>query len=175
MLVQLEKGYGSSPKLFKFFNYWSKHTAFLAIVKESWMEPMSGSPIKVLHRKLKRLKQRLKVFDREMFFDLSMRVKAKRVELDRVQEEVLRQPRADLVQLEKKLSMELYELMQAEEGFYKQKSRIQWLREGDANTNFFHKFVAVSQSRSTITTLIDSDGNKISSHPELAKEAVSFF
>ena len=139
------------------------------------MEPMLRSPIEVLHRKLKRLKQRLKAFNKEMFSDLSIRVKAKTIELDRMQEEVLRQPGIDLVQLEKKLSVELYELIQAEEGFYKQKSGIKWLREGDANTNFFHKSVAVRQSKGIITTLIDSDGNKISSHPKLAKEAVSFF
>ena len=137
MLVQLEKRYDSSPKPFKFFNYWTKHTSFLAAVKESWMEPMLGSPMEKLHRKLKRLKQRLKAFNKELFSDISVRVKAKRVELDRIQEEVLRQPRTDLVQLEKNLSKELYELMQAEEGHYKQKSRIKWLREGDANTNFF--------------------------------------
>ena len=139
------------------------------------MEPMSGSPMEALHRKLKRLKQRLKAFNKEMFSDLSMRVKAKRVELDRVQEEVLRQPRVDLVQSEKKLSKELYELMQAEEEFYKQKSRIRWLREGDANTNFFHKSIAIRQNKGTISTLTDSDGNKILTHLELAKKAVSYF
>ena len=59
-----------------------------------------------------------------------------------MQKEILKHPRVDLVQIEKKLLVELYELIQAEESFYEQKARIQWLREGVSNTSFFHKFVA---------------------------------
>ena len=40
---------------------------------------------------------------------------------------------------------------------------------------FFHKTVAARQSRSTITALIDSEGKRISTLSEIAKEAVSFF
>ena len=74
-----------------------------------------------------------------------------------VQEEILStNPRIDLVQPEKALSQELYNLVRAEESYYKQKSRIQWIREGDSNTNFFHKSVAARQSRNTISCLINS-------------------
>ena len=79
------------------------------------------------------------------------------------------------MQQEKQLTKELYDLMLAEEGFYKQKSRIQWIKEGDANTNFFHKYVAARHNRNTITILIDSEGNKVLSASKLAEKVVSFF
>ena len=69
-----------------------------------------------------------------------MKVKEKRVELAEVQEEILsNNSRVYLVQIEKTLSKELYNLMRAKESFYKQKSRVQWIREGDSNTSFFTK------------------------------------
>ena len=124
MLVQLDKGYSSSPKPFKFFNFWIKHFTFFAIVEESWNEPMSGPPMIVFHQKLKRLKQKLKAFNKEHFSDISMKVKTQRAELEGVQEEILRNSRAELVQTEKKLAKEFYELMQVEESYYRQKSRV---------------------------------------------------
>ena len=175
MFIQLVRGYCSSSKPFKFFNYWIKHLAFFTTVKDSWLEPMFGSFMVILHRKLKRLKQSLKAFNKVHFFDISMKVKAKRVEFAGTQEVILSNPRAHLVQLEKNLSIELYELMLAEESFYKQKSRIQWLREGYSNTSFFHKSVVARQSRNTISTLLNANGNRISFFSKLVEEVVSFF
>ena len=40
---------------------------------------------------------------------------------------------------EKSLSQELVELLQAEESYIKQKSRVDWIKEGDHNTKYFQK------------------------------------
>ena len=139
------------------------------------MLPMSGSPMVRLHRKLKRLKQCLKSFNKEFFSNISIKVKEKRAELAKIQDEILSSSCAGLVQTEKRLTSDLYELMQAEESFYKQKSRVQWLKEGDSNTGFFFKTVAARQHRNAITNLTDASGNKISSVPQLATEVVGYF
>ena len=84
----------------------------------------------LLYKKLKRLKQSLKSFNKSYFADVSMKVKNKKEELASVQKEILSNSSGDeLMNVEKRLSKELYDLMVAEEGFYKQKSRIQWLKE----------------------------------------------
>ena len=62
-----------------------------------------------------------------------------------------------------------------EESFYKQKSRIQWIKEGDMNTKFFHNMVAAKQKTNYISTLIDSQGNRLNSYSQISNEAVSFF
>ena len=137
---------------------------------------MTGNPMVILQRKLKRMKQSLKDINKAFYADISTKVKAKRVELAGIQGTLLVNPdRNDLVQLERKLTHELYELMVAEESFFKQKSRIQWLKKGDSNTSFFHKMVAVRQNRNTVSSLLNSEGRRLNSYHELADEAVSFF
>ena len=52
-----------------------------------------------------------------------MKVKDKRAKLDGIQEEILlNNPRVDLIQLERNLTLELYDLRLVKESFYKQKS-----------------------------------------------------
>ena len=76
----------------------------------------------LLHGKLKRLKQCLREFNRQHYSNISMRVKAMREELGKIQKvNLVGNSKGDLVQLERSKRMELYNLMRAEESFYNQK------------------------------------------------------
>ncbi len=70
--------------------------------------------------------------------------------------------------------MRFGELSLQDEIRWKQRSRVQWLKEGDANTRFFHRNACLRKSRNTITQL--SDGSLIfSGHLSLANHLHSFF
>ena len=97
------------------------------------------------------------------------------MELTRIQKEILSSTNYGLVQLEKRLIHEPYDLLHVEESYYKQKSRVQWLKEEDSNIGFFHKNVATRQSRNTISTLIDANRIKILSLSKLASEVGGYF
>ena len=65
--------------------------------------------------------------------------------------------------------------LKAEEMFWKQKSRVFWLREGDRNTNFFHALTKQGRARNKITQLLDADGNIIEDEEGLVAIATSYF
>ena len=65
---------------------------------------------------------------------------------------------SDLLQAEVNYRRQLAELYCQEESRSRQQSRICWLREGDANTAFFHASVRARHSRNTIRNL-DHQGN----------------
>ena len=47
-----------------------------------------------------------------------------------------------------------------EEAFFKQKSRIRWLQEGDRNTKYFHHFVKKRQMHNRILSVTCDDGDR---------------
>ena len=86
----------------------------------------------------------MKGFNSSKFAGIYEKVKQKRKELENIQLSIfLNGSNTGLLDQEKDLSKELHELMLVKEIIYKQKSRVQWLQEGDLNTKFLHSMVAV--------------------------------
>ena len=71
--------------------------------------------------------------------------------------------------------LEFVEISKAEESLVRQKSRIQWLAEGDQNTHYFHKVVKQRINRNKLLSLTLADGSNIRGHSRVAQEAISFF
>ena len=82
---------------------------------------------------------------------------------------------ATLITDEKRLSAELHDLLLAEERFYKQKSRIQWLKSGDQNTAYFYKVIKMKQSKNTIRFLYTDDNLRLDSPHEVNAAALNYF
>ncbi|XP_039170208.1 uncharacterized protein LOC120294272 [Eucalyptus grandis] len=61
-------------KPFKFFNYWTHHPNFTAIIQRAWNSPVVGFPMFQLVSKLKRVKSLLKSLNRDAFSDISAKV-----------------------------------------------------------------------------------------------------
>ncbi|XP_056850940.1 uncharacterized protein LOC130500203 [Raphanus sativus] len=70
---------------------------------------------------------------------------------------------------------ELSDALKAEEMFWKQKSRVFWLREGDRNTEFFHALTKQRRARNKITQLLDENGNIVKDEEGLVAIATSYF
>ncbi|XVE51750.1 hypothetical protein DITRI_Ditri02bG0065800 [Diplodiscus trichospermus] len=125
-LIKFQQEVASPPKPITFFNYWTKHHQFLQIVEESWKEVVTGCPMNVLHNKLKRVKAKLRAFNKAYFGGISLRIADKKKELAKTQMAVLNFPNdSTLIELENNLSYELQDLLLVEASFYRQKSRIE--------------------------------------------------
>lgn len=95
--------------------------------------------------------------------------------LIQLQEIALKQPSATSFEAFTLQEALLADLTAVEESFLKQKSRINWLNEGDLNTNFFHRVIKGRQSKMGISSLIKVDGTIISTAVEFITEFVTFF
>ncbi|KAF8008545.1 hypothetical protein BT93_K2265 [Corymbia citriodora subsp. variegata] len=80
-----------------------------------------------------------------------------------------------LAESETAKAREFYELRSMEESFFKQKSRIRWLKEGDQNTRFFHQSVNHHHLRNRIISVQDGVGNMITEPEEIQGAFVSYF
>lgn len=59
--------------------------------------------------------------------------------------------------------------------FWKQRSKVHWLRDGDQNTHFFHAMASSRKKKNTLQKLIEDHGNTASNHDELCVVACAYF
>ena len=124
-----------------------------------------------LTRKLRSVKNRLKAFNFIVFTNVQKKVVEARETLYRAQADLLSNPNdSDLVGNERMCLKEFHDLARAEEGFLKQKSRIQWLKLGDQNSYFFHKVVKARNSKNSIKSITLENGCKIDDPTTIKQE-----
>ncbi|XP_019224694.1 PREDICTED: uncharacterized protein LOC109206328 [Nicotiana attenuata] len=80
-----------------------------------------------------------------------------------------------LQNLESELNNELNLILKNEEDFWKLKSRINWLNDGDASTRFFHTSTLNRRRRNRILSLKEDNGNWITDQKEIQSTIVDFF
>ncbi|RVW20876.1 Transposon TX1 uncharacterized 149 kDa protein [Vitis vinifera] len=145
-------GLRRGPSPFRFENMWLKVEGFLDLIRSWWREiEVRGTASYRLAAKTKELKQKLKVWNREVFGNLEGNKRAALQQVDYW----------DGVESERSLSLEETELkkeakesykkwVMLEESHWRQLSREVWLKEGDKNTGFFHRMANAHRNNNTV-------------------------
>ncbi|GJT41078.1 reverse transcriptase [Tanacetum coccineum] len=76
---------------------------------------------------------------------------------------------------QQQLREEIKELLTREELMWKQRSRIQWLSDGDKNTRFFHSRASNRRKRNSIFRLKDQDGRWIDNEEDVRGLVAHYF
>ncbi|GJZ02917.1 reverse transcriptase [Tanacetum coccineum] len=102
-------------------------------------------------------------------FNAVFRAKVKRLE------KLQKQPRYDSHREQQDLQNEIKELYAREEIMWRQRSRIQWLKEGDKNTQFFHAQATSRRKRNNLLKLRTEDGRWVNDTNGLCNMVSSYF
>ncbi|XP_016173411.1 uncharacterized protein LOC107615910 [Arachis ipaensis] len=170
ILMETEPQSWHSKRRFKYQERWCGEEDVKRIVSEVWRMEVVGSAMFSLAQKLKVCRHRLvqwqkthKANSRKEIEDLQAKIEELRVAGINGGEEV--------TSLEEKLELAYLK----EESYWREKSRIKWLKEGDQNTRFFHQKFQSRMRRNRIWRLVGRD-NEIASKPEdIAKVAEDYF
>lgn len=95
--------------------------------------------------------------------------------LQTVQVQALTNPTEELFQQEKDLYDKWCFLRTTEESYFKQRSRVNWLKEGDFNTAYFHRLVQVHASFNSIRSFTLPSGELITDPVAMGIHAVAHF
>jgi len=66
-----------------------------------------------------------------------------------------------------KIHQDWEKLCKQEEIYWRQKSRVQWLKEGEQNIKFFHRSTMANRSHNRISTIKDERGHLRNAHEEI--------
>ena len=125
--------------------------------------------------KLKVIKSDLRALNREKFSQIQERVSEANNLLQCAQVEALLNLTTATFLAEKDLQQNWTFLRQIEEMYFRQKSRINWLREGPLNTTYFHRICQVRASYNCIRAFMTLTGALITDPLEMSLLAINHF
>ncbi|GKV03082.1 hypothetical protein SLEP1_g15450 [Rubroshorea leprosula] len=164
------------PKPFKCFNSWINKPGFHELVIDTWRTAeVQGWKGYCVKEKIKSVKKRLKewsVNDRTKLDQSIAESKGKIEALDLKGEQgtLSRQEVSD-----RKLEFcRLWSNLKVREGQWRQKARKQWMREGDANSKFYHKCISSRQRRKEIVN-VQVNGKKLEDVDEIKNGIADYF
>ncbi|MCH84503.1 LINE-1 reverse transcriptase like, partial [Trifolium medium] len=163
------------PKPFRFNNFWLHNKKFKEVVESFWVNlRIEGWMGFVLKEKLKALKKFLRDWHKIEYGGSGARIEELVVEIrvldTRGEEEGLSN---EEVESRKEKFRVLWKLLKNNEALMFQRARSKWLKEGDANTKFFHGSVKARSKKNLISAL--RSGDVWLESPTLIKEAVSSY
>ncbi|XP_062085454.1 uncharacterized protein LOC133791548 [Humulus lupulus] len=147
-------------KPFKYFNMWQRFSMYNEVVSEAWRGTVQGVPMFNVITKLKRVKVALKQMNNHHVGDVNPLYTHFISELERVQQAVHRElQNPQLVEEEKRVRIEHERITGIYLDFLRQKSRLLWLHQGDANTHLFHRSLKSKRKQNTVLAIRDASGN----------------
>jgi hypothetical protein len=165
-------------KPFRFEKFWLTHPDFQANIKLWWKEATitTGTPMYKFQQKLKNLKQHLKAWNKSTFGNIFQAQEILNQQIQDLQQQIRTQGLTDsLKEQESLLNNQMVERRAQEETLWRQKSCIQWLKEGERNTKFFHRSMLQRRHTNRITHLVSDQGLEIQKHADIEKELLSYY
>ena len=144
------------PFPFKFYKSWHLLEGFDDLMRNSMMAFSSSTcPIDRISYKLKAIKKVIKDWIAQRGSNWSSRLQSIETLIQEIDIHVEFHPiSSEVWQRKQEFRKEHFHILLEQETYWKQKFRIQWLKECNLNTTFFHKVVNARRRFNTISSLL---------------------
>ncbi|XP_024178126.1 uncharacterized protein LOC112184065 [Rosa chinensis] len=150
--------YSRAPKRFRFKEMWSQHKDCVSVIKKGCMTPSIGNPMLQVGLKIHSTGRLLSSWEEGVFKQRHVVMKLIQANLD----QLMGLPyEPDQWDEQKALQHRFNELLSLNETYWRQRSRVLWLKDGDRNTIFFHRRASNRKSRNSIIGLLDPEDDEI--------------
>ncbi|TQD71025.1 hypothetical protein C1H46_043451 [Malus baccata] len=153
LIIQREPKRASGKRPFRFQSVWVKEVECVNLVEQCWAKPVGGTVLGRWTARINDCRTQLQRWSRRKF-----KMRQHEIEQLTCQLGELQLNWGDHEEEINTKSRMLDQLMAQEESVWKQRSRIKWLQDGDANTKFFHQSTMQRRRRNQVLKLKDEDG-----------------
>ncbi|XP_060959153.1 uncharacterized protein LOC133030431 [Cannabis sativa] len=167
-------GQSSHSKRFLFENVWLQDPNWDRILDQSWTSPSTveeAIPNLIATQSL--CAQKLNSWNHKKTFNFKNQISKLEKELELARSNSIWDNRT--IETIKDLQSRLDALLYKEEAYWKQRSRTQWLAQGDKNTKFFHRFASQRKNTNKIHQLHTTNGGMVSDEEGIIREIESHF
>jgi mannosylglycoprotein endo-beta-mannosidase len=175
-LLLVDEGTVKTNSRFRYEGFWELLTGFKEVVAQAWnVDVGHRSPVSAFDLKLRCTKQALKLWSKNHIGDIQKQLSMLNeiiLQLETAQDD--RQLSASEVALRSDLKAKTLGLSVLLKIKRRQRSRITWLKSGDANTRFFHR-KANSRHRKNLIHSLQSDHGVVTSHEDMLQLAHQHF
>ncbi|XP_058084533.1 uncharacterized protein LOC131232314 [Magnolia sinica] len=159
---------------------WVHHDGFQQVVKQAWSSEAADHPMFNILLKMKAVKSALRTWNKDVFGNIFTKIKEDKAKLADLELKMSSGPVLDTVDenhlnLHQAEKEELKNLYLLEEIFWKQKSTVHWLVEGDRNTRLFHSVATEKQRRMSIRFIDLLDDCRLHDLPDFKVATVDHF
>lgn len=160
---------------FKFFKSWLLIESCEDIVSAHWAIQVQGTPMHVLHYKLKSLKPKLQFWNKRVVGDFNQRVNLAQQQLSEAQLAIDHLGfSVERSQVELECLTNYTQALTLLNSFWQSKNKNARFLEGDRNTAFFHRSTKIREAQSYISLL--KDGNEVITNTEdIEAHVLSYF
>ncbi|XP_016441893.1 uncharacterized protein LOC107767403 [Nicotiana tabacum] len=162
-------------KYFKILNKWVDHDEYLNVIQQSWVEEVHGNPLYILHQKTKIVCSALSRWLKTTFGDIYEEPKKLEKLIKELEEVSITNNTQDIRTKLARTKAEFTSFLILQEKVLRQKSRVKWLDEGDANTAYFHGVFKDRRRKLFILKIKNEEGEWIEGSNDVASAAVQFF
>ncbi|XP_038988084.1 uncharacterized protein LOC120112574 [Phoenix dactylifera] len=161
---------------FRFEKFWLSYPRSSEMVREAWCSPVRGDAMYRVSRRLELTRRRLRRWNREEVGNIFRRTEEEEEAISRLQvQEAQRGGLSEEQMGELRSHLALHDsLLRRQETLWRQKSRVQWILEGDRNTKFFHQSTVIRRNQNRIRAIKGEDG-QLSDDPVVIRRIVECF
>jgi hypothetical protein len=164
--------YTRIPRLFHFEEMWTTHADCAQVIQRGWSHSLTEDPSKQVILKIQSTSKALGDWHKGVFQHRLTEINIIRDKLDTI----MRLPfDAGHFDYQKVLNNQLQTLLSQNEIYWRQRSRVSWLKDGDRNTAFFHKKACNWRARNQISSLSDEQGVSQTDPESVQKIILNYF
>ena len=157
---------------FFFEALWTRRADYKELIKEVWNTNSISHDPSSFSARLKVCADRLAKWGSSVFKQIPKKIQEKKESLgELLRNDTTLQNEAEINELRKEINL----LLDDEEVWWQQRSRVQWLGEGNRNTKYFHHRASERRRKNAIVGLWNDEGGWCDSKEEIVRTVTGYF